>query len=225
LNKNREDGSARSFRARARKTFDAASSFYGFFDFFSKGVFTQAAARLSEKIPLGPETTILEVFCATGYFSRILAAARLHVTSVDISYLMIRRAARKARGLPIGFAVGDAADLPFPDNSFDLVIAGRGLHGMPRSVRNMAVSDIRRVCAGYVLFMEPKRPTGVLGRAVMGILERIEGGYGDYLDFISTDFRSYLSGLGFVPQDLLVKDNEYVLLCRKIGGGLSPSAL
>jgi ubiquinone/menaquinone biosynthesis C-methylase UbiE len=215
LSTNREDGSARSFRVRARKTFDAASSFYGFFDYFSKGVFAEAAARLSTTVPLGPETTILEVFCATGLFSRILAGMGHRVTAVDISPLMINRAEREAQGLAVDFLVGDAADLPFPDASFDLIIAGRGLHGMPPAVRDAVVAEIRRVCAGHVLFMEPKRPTGALGKSVMGIFERLEGGYEHYRDFIALDFTAYLSGMGFAPRDLMIKDNEHILLCRK----------
>ncbi len=215
MNTSREDGSARSFRARAKKTFDTASSFYGFFDFFSRGLFTEAAAQLSRIIPMGPRTDILEVFCATGLFSRILAGTGARVSAVDISPLMIQRAKREARGAGIDFCVGDAADLPFRDDSFDLVVAARGLHAMPRPVRDSVVSDIRRVCGGWALFMEPKRPEGALGRAVMGTLERLEGGYEDYREFIAADFREYISKHGFTPRDLLLKDNEHVMVCRK----------
>jgi SAM-dependent methyltransferase len=212
---NREDGSARSFRARARRTFDAASAFYGIFDFFSRGVFMEAAALLPGTGALKPETPVLEVFCATGFFSRILAATGTRITAVDISPLMIQRAKREARGLPIDFLVADAADLPFSDDSFDLVVAGRGLHGMPRAVRDAVVFEIHRVCEGHALFMEPKCPKGALGRAVMGILERLEGGYEDYREFIGIDFKEYLSRHGFAPRDLLLKDNEHIILCRK----------
>jgi len=215
LNTNREDGSARSFRARARKTFDTASSFYGFFDFFSRGVFAEAAVLLSQAIPMGPETSVLEVFCATGLFSRIIAATGTHVTAVDISPLMVKRAKREGKGLPIDFLVGDAADLPFPDNSFDLVVAGRGLHAMPRQVRDAVVADIRRVCAGHALFMEPSLPGSILSKGVMGILERLEGGYEDYRDFIASDFKAYLSGMGFVVQDLMLRDGERIVLGAK----------
>lgn len=215
MSTNREDGSARSFRARARKTFDAASSFYGFFDFFSKGVFTEAAVRLSAAIPLGPETRILEVFCATGLFSRILAGMGHRVTAVDISPLMIERAKREAQGLAVDFLVGDAADLPFPDAAFDLIVAGRGLHGMPPAVRDAVVAEIGRICAGHALFMEPKRPAGASGKAVMTFLERLEGGYEHYLEFIALDFLTYLNGRGFSTRDLMIKDNEHVLLCHK----------
>jgi ubiquinone/menaquinone biosynthesis C-methylase UbiE len=225
LSTNREDGSARSFRARARRTFDAASSFYGFFDFFSKGVFTEAAARLSKEISIGPRTMVLEVFCATGLFSRILAGTGARITAVDISPLMIRRAESEARGLGVGFLTGDAADLPFGDGAFDLVVAGRGLHGMPPAVRDAAVDEINRVCGGYALFMEPKRPAGVLARAVMEIFERLEGGYEHYREFITLDFKTYLSGRGFTARDLMLQDNEHVILCRRVRAAFSNTSV
>jgi ubiquinone/menaquinone biosynthesis C-methylase UbiE len=212
---NREAGSARSFRSRVRKTFDTASSFYGFFDFFSREDFTEAAALLKRAALIGPGTSVLEVFCATGLFSRILASAGTHVTAVDISPLMVRRARREASGLPVDFMVADAADLPFGDDSFDLVIAGRGLHGMPGPVRDDVVAEVRRICAGHVLFMEPKRPSSAFGRALMGALERLEGGYDDYLEFISTDFKDYLTRRGFAARDLMIRDGQAILLATK----------
>ncbi len=49
----------------------------------------------------------------------------------------------------------------------------------------------------------------------MGVLERLEGGYDDYRDFIATDFKAYLSGLGFVPRDLISRDGQQILLAAK----------
>ncbi len=215
MHTSREDGSDRSFRERARKTFDAASSFYGVFDFFSRPVFTEAARLLPGAVGLSPGTRVLEVFCATGLFSRILASAGASVTALDISPLMVRRARREAAGLPIRFLISDAACLPFGDDSFALVVAGRGLHAMPGAVRDAVVSEIRRVASGHVLFMEPKRSPNPLERILMGLFERLEGGYDDYRDFIAMDFKAYLAGRGFSVSDLVERPGEEIVLARK----------
>ena len=55
----------------------------------------------------------------------------------------------------------------------------------------------------------------MIGKAVMAILERLEGGYEHYREFIALDFSTYLNGRGFSARDLMIKDNEHILLCRK----------
>jgi ubiquinone/menaquinone biosynthesis C-methylase UbiE len=213
----RPDDEARLFRRRAAETFDGAAPFYGFIDLFSKRVMGRVTGEMSRIVPLGSGTRILEVFCATGLFSRILARTGAEVFSVDISRRMIGRASRAGGGLGTGYLVADAAHLPFPDASFDLVVAARGLHGMPRRVRDRVVSEIGRVSGGWALFMEPARPSNALEWVVMEILERLEGGYEQYREFIRMDFPRYLSARGFSPRRLVPDRNEQIILCRKGG--------
>jgi ubiquinone/menaquinone biosynthesis C-methylase UbiE len=211
----RPDDEARLFRRRAAGTFDTAASFYGVFDLFSRNVMGRVAEEISLIVPLGDGTRILEVFCATGLFSRILARTGAEVSSVDISRRMIDRARRADGGLGTGYLVADAADLPFRDSSFDLVVAARGLHGMPRSVRDRVVREIGRVSGAWALFMEPARPRTMFEWAAMEILERLEGGYEDYRRFIALDLARYLSARGFSARRLMPDRNEQIVLCKK----------
>lgn len=67
---------------------------------------------------------VLDVACGSGYGSYYLAknGAR-HVTGIDISEEMIRYCRSRYRRPNLEFQVMDAADLKFPDNSFDAVIS------------------------------------------------------------------------------------------------------
>lgn len=214
------DDPARAFRARATRTFNSASSFYGLFDHFSREILTRTADELSRAVPMGTGTLILEVFCATGLFSRILAGMGARVFGADLSPEMVRHAEREGEGFGVDFLVADAADLPFPDDSFDLLVAARGLHAMPESVRDGVVREIYRVSRGHALFIEPKRPISLSARAVMGILERLEGGYEDYRKFVEMDFVRYLTGHGFSCRTLVPYEGEHIILCGKGAGTL-----
>ncbi len=73
---------------------------------------------------------VLEVACGTGRFSVELAEDGADVTGVDISKPMLMKGVGKARerGLGVEFLRGDAKRLPFPDNTFDLVVGMRFFH-------------------------------------------------------------------------------------------------
>jgi SAM-dependent methyltransferase len=76
-------------------------------------------------VPQAPER-ILDIGCGTGEGTLFLAREfpQARVRGVDLSEEMIDRAVAKTGLDPEGrvaFKVGDAADLPYPDESFDLV--------------------------------------------------------------------------------------------------------
>jgi ubiquinone/menaquinone biosynthesis C-methylase UbiE len=70
-----------------------------------------------------PDATLLDVGCGTGYFTRRFAQdAGLHVTGLDPNREWLDYA--RAHGGPNEtYIAGDALELPFPDASFDFVVA------------------------------------------------------------------------------------------------------
>jgi SAM-dependent methyltransferase len=78
---------------------------------------------------------VLEVGCGPGHLSIRLARKHgLDVTGVDLDQAMIERARANAGRSEDGdergpsFIVGDVAALPFPDESFDLVLSTMSMH-------------------------------------------------------------------------------------------------
>ncbi len=103
----------------------------------------QAEAIVS-RLPEGAE--VLEVAPGPGYFAVELArTGRVHVTGLDISETFVQIAAQNARtaGAPVVFRLGDAARMPFPDASFDLVLTQAAFKNFSRP--QAAVDEMYRV--------------------------------------------------------------------------------
>jgi len=74
---------------------------------------------------------ILELACGTGRVTNHLADAVNHDTLIatDLNPDMIKIAKTKVANENIKWMVADALDLPFPDESFDLVVCQFGMRG------------------------------------------------------------------------------------------------
>ena len=110
----------------------------------------------------GPFARSLEIGAGTGYFSLNLLQAGVVASAVctDVSPGMLGalRANADRLGLEVETAACDAAALPFPDGSFDLVLGHAVLHHLPELGR--AFAEFRRVLrpGGVILFAgEPSR--------------------------------------------------------------------
>ena len=106
--------------------------------------------RLAELARLAPGEAVLDGGCGTG--SLALAAKRRvgaagAVVGVDASPDMIALATRKAAraGAEVSFRTACAERLPFPDATFDVVLATLMLHHLPASVRRDCARESLRV--------------------------------------------------------------------------------
>jgi len=89
---------------------------------------TKIASYIAEKMGNG---TILDLGSGTGYLSIGIArrAPNLQVYGIDLSRQMVKIARRHAKGVGNArFVFGNAARLPFKDNSIDLVVSTGASH-------------------------------------------------------------------------------------------------
>ena len=108
---------------------------------------------------------VLDICCGTG--SVILAFAELYSDGVLVGYdfsrgMLLRAQARNVATRAV-FVEGDAAELPFADNAFDIVACSHALYELKGSTRDKALWEMKRVLhpKGLVLLMEhevPSRP-------------------------------------------------------------------
>ena len=116
--------------------------------------------RLTAQAAVRPGDKVLDACCGTGDLALAGRAAGGEVVGVDFSEAMLARARRKAP--EIEWVRGDAAALPFPDETFDAVTVGFG-------IRNLAdleggLRELARVLkpGGKVGCLEITRPRGIL---------------------------------------------------------------
>ena len=92
---------------------------------------------------LTEEMNVLELACGTGQLSFRLSDSVKLWEATDFSKAMIEEAKKKTGGSQLYFSVKDATDLPYSDETFDVVVIGNALHVMPNPEK--ALSEIHRV--------------------------------------------------------------------------------
>jgi ubiquinone/menaquinone biosynthesis C-methylase UbiE len=107
-------------------------------------------AELIALARLATGESVLDAGCGTGTLA--LAAKRRvgaggTVQGIDPSPEMIARARRKARssGLDVAFEEAVVQSLPFPDDTFDAVLAVLTFHQLPHGDLNRSLQEIERV--------------------------------------------------------------------------------
>lgn len=118
-----------------------------------------------KRISVKPGDNCLDVCCGTGEWTFALAEAAGesgHVTGLDFSENMLKvgREKLKKRSLPqVAFIHGNAMELPFGDNTFDVVTIGFGLRNVPDYFQ--ALKEMARVVkpGGRVVCLETSHPT------------------------------------------------------------------
>jgi SAM-dependent methyltransferase len=96
-------------------------------------------------VPASRVLDALDVGCGTGFLSLELAARGHRVTGVDLAPAMLAAARAKAaaQGLSARFEEADAENLPYPPQSFDLVMSRHVLWTLPHP--EAAIDDWIRV--------------------------------------------------------------------------------
>jgi ubiquinone/menaquinone biosynthesis C-methylase UbiE len=109
----------------------------------------QIRRRLLDQAGLQPGQRVLEIGCGTG--DLLLAAKRAQpaaaVVGLDPDLAALARAHRKARrrGLAVQLDRGYADELPYADDSVDVVLSSFMLHHVPADQREPAMREVLRV--------------------------------------------------------------------------------
>jgi SAM-dependent methyltransferase len=124
-----------------------------------------AAEEWVGRLGIKPGMRVLDVACGTGNLS--IPAARLgaEVTGIDIAANLVEQARARAAAekLNVHFDHGDAEQMPYPDNSFDLVMSMFGAMFAPRPER--AAAELLRVTRpGGRIALANWTPEGFIGK-------------------------------------------------------------
>lgn len=104
--------------------------------------------KFVEKLAAGK--TVLDLACGTGYWTQAAAKNAKEVIATDIAPEMLKEAKRKKYNRPVKFINSDIYNLPFENDSFDLILIGFWFSHEPKQNYNRF----------FELIQKPLKPNG-----------------------------------------------------------------
>jgi len=129
---------------------------------FAKPKIDYIMSVISESIN---DLSVLDVGCGNGFFTYYLEKL-VDTTGLDFSESMLSMNPCPKK------VCGSATDLPFGDNSFDVVFCSNLLHHIKNP--SIAVSEMKRVSKHYVIVSEPNRNNPLM--FLFGLMKKTERG-------------------------------------------------
>ncbi len=124
-------------------------------------------------LPDAAPQRILEIGCGTGELLRFVAVRfpQAALTGLDPDAEALAAARRKLvrAGAPAQLVTGHAQSLPFPDDSFDLVLSSLMLHHLQTPVKARALAEWHRVLEprGLLLLVDFGVPRSLLAKVLL----------------------------------------------------------
>ncbi|HOW36525.1 MAG TPA: bifunctional demethylmenaquinone methyltransferase/2-methoxy-6-polyprenyl-1,4-benzoquinol methylase UbiE [Candidatus Omnitrophota bacterium] len=163
-----------SVKAESWKMFNQISGRYDLLNkVFSFGLQKSWRRKLVRFFPQSPDLKVLDVATGTGEVLLTALSMRPDIKTafgIDLADKMLEIARIKAQQQEleerITFSHGDCNQIPFPDNSFDVVTIAFGIRNMPNVIE--ALKEIFRILkpAGCILILESSLPENKFIRGI-----------------------------------------------------------
>ncbi len=150
--------------------------------------------RLIERAHAQPGQQVLDLGCGTGTLTVMLkqAAPLAHITGIDgdEKVLAIAKAKAGQAQVDISWDHGLAYELPYPENSFDLIVSSLVVHHLASTDKVRAFREVRRILrpAGEFHIVDFGRPfsllTGIQTTIMKGLEEAADNFNGRILPFL-----------------------------------------
>src|SRR6185503_10601427 len=121
--------------------------------------------RIVQRVGIGRNERVLDVACGTGNAAIRAAQAGGRVVGLDLTPELFETGRRLAAGASVSveWVEGDAEAIPYPDNSFDVVLSTFGCMFAPR--HQVAAAELARVLRpGGRLCVTTWTPEGTMGQ-------------------------------------------------------------
>jgi len=117
---------------------------YGYGGYRYDGRWRSVAEKMANHYGLKPGDKILDVGCGKGFllYEFTQAIPGVEVSGLDISQYAVDNAKEEVQG---SLQVGNAVELPYPDNYFDYVVSLNALHNLYNYDLKKALQEIQRV--------------------------------------------------------------------------------
>ena len=118
---------------------------YGYGGYRYDGRWQPVARDIVDHFGLKPGDKVLDVGCAKGFLVKDLLAEGIDAFGIDVSKYALMNCEQEAIGR---LQIGSCDDLPFPDGSFDAVLAINTIHNLDRDGCVRAAREIERLAPG-----------------------------------------------------------------------------
>jgi ubiquinone/menaquinone biosynthesis C-methylase UbiE len=118
---------------------------YGYGGYHYDGRWVPVAKDIIKHFKLKRGDRILDVGCAKGFLVKDLLSQGIDSFGLDVSEYALKNCEPEVVGR---LQIGSAERLPFPDNSFDAVIAINSVHNLPRNLCKVALQEMERLAPG-----------------------------------------------------------------------------
>ncbi|MEK7187273.1 MAG: methyltransferase domain-containing protein [Patescibacteria group bacterium] len=207
------------FENRTTHFFDRMASRYDshISRFYFESLYQKIVETIQEEKLVQPKMRVLDVACGTGEV--VLRLARRYPEStfwgVDGSRQMITEAKNKIGDLRnISFVVSNAEEVPFDEDSFDLIISSEAFHHFwePQEVLLVLAQKLKE--EGRLLLVDPGADT-FLQRLIFRYLGRIFEVHKHIYD--QGELKQLLENTGFAVEKVFTYHLNNFILGKKIG--------
>ena len=189
--------------------FDRIAKVYGWFFHRQQTGYEIALKKLGEVEDLSSVSRVLDIGCGTGALCSVFAKSGYQTFGVDSSQKMLQQAEKKTKGLNIDFQQASIVnDLPFENDSMNLVSASFVAHGLPKELRLKMLNDMNRISNHLVILIEFNQHR----RWYIDLVEWAE--QGDYFNFIKT-IDTELSTIFSSVKKVQLNDTSSIYVCKK----------
>lgn len=124
------------------------SRMQGYGGYYYDGRWKPVVKTFRDYYDLSPKSSVLDVGCGKGFmlYDFLKLIPGIKVAGVEISEYAIKNAMKEVKPF---LKVGNAKELPYPDNSFDLVISINTVHNLKADDCRKAIQEIERVSHKY----------------------------------------------------------------------------
>lgn len=118
---------------------------YGYGGYYYDGRWVPVAKDIIKHFDLKSGDRVLDVGCAKGFLVKDLLAEGIDAYGLDVSEYALMNCEPEVVGR---LQIGSAEKLPFPDGSFNAVIAINSVHNLPRDICKIALHEMERLAPG-----------------------------------------------------------------------------
>jgi len=151
---------------------------------------------------LSKTQNILDVATGTGKLAAEFAKnINIKITGLDLSADMIVEAKKKYQQANLKFIVGDSTQMPFQDESFDLITISFALHEMPLEIAQKTILEIKRVLKkdGQFVIIDFTKNKKFLNILSYPFIKLFECQY--YAPYLKFDLQNFLQQNGMIIKE------------------------